>query len=85
MGSWQGAGGRGQGRRDPRPCNDAGIDEDFQNDVFNMFVRLYSREEIPGEGMGLAICRRIVGRHGGEIWLESEYGVGSSFYFTIPD
>ncbi|GEM_PF-1838886 len=50
-----------------------------------MFVRLHTREEYPGEGMGLAISKRIVRWHGGGIRLESEYGVESRFYFAIPD
>ena len=65
--------------------NGIGIDPDFLEDVFKMFVRLHSTAEYPGSGMGLAIVWKIVGRLGGVIWAESEPGVGSVFRFTIPD
>ena len=65
--------------------NGLGIEQEFQQDIFKMFVRMFSADQYPGEGMGLAISRRIVRRHGGEIWVESAPGKGSTFYFTIPD
>ncbi|MDS0475883.1 PAS domain-containing protein [Natrinema sp. 1APR25-10V2] len=61
-----------------------GIDPDDQERVFTIFDRLHSREEYDGMGIGLALCERIVERHGGEIWVESEPGDGSTFSFTLP-
>ncbi|RQG97864.1 PAS domain-containing protein [Natrarchaeobius chitinivorans] len=61
-----------------------GIDPDETDRVFEVFQRLHSHDESEGTGIGLALCRRIVERHGGEIWLESEPGEGSTFSFTLP-
>lgn len=61
-----------------------GIRPDDQERVFEVFQRLNSRERYPGEGIGLATCRRILERHCGRIWVESTPGEGSSFYFTLP-
>ncbi|PGF15246.1 PAS domain-containing sensor histidine kinase [Natrinema sp. CBA1119] len=61
-----------------------GIDPDDQERVFEVFQRLHSREKYSGTGIGLALCQRIIERHGGEIWVDSEPGEGATFSFTLP-
>ena len=64
--------------------NGIGIKPEFHERVFEIFKRLQSQDRFPGTGIGLAICKRIVERYGGRIWVESQFGQGSTFYFTLP-
>jgi light-regulated signal transduction histidine kinase (bacteriophytochrome) len=65
--------------------NGIGIDPKYREQIFGIFKRLHSAAEYSGTGIGLAICRRIVDRAGGQIWVVSQLGEGATFYFTLPE
>ena len=74
--------------KDEKACiaikdNGIGIEEKYHDRIFSLFKRLHNSQEFQGTGLGLSICKKIVHRHGGEIWIESDGTSGTTFYFTL--
>jgi len=65
--------------------NGQGIEPWYHERIFLLFFKMHDPKKYPGSGIGLALCKRVIEKHGGKIWLESEKGKGTTFYFTIPD
>ncbi len=76
-------------RRNPRldfeiADNGIGFEPQYADRIFEVFQRLHGGSAYPGNGIGLAICRRLIEHQGGRLWTESQLGVGSKFYFSLP-
>jgi len=64
--------------------NGIGIPDKYKDEIFQTFNRLYSRDKYEGNGIGLSICKKIIERHGGRLWIDKDFEYGSYFKFTLP-